>query len=146
MSYLAVFGPKRTGETERYEVRWGAPDWATSTTYNVGDLVRDPSTDLYYECKVGHAAAAAFSTDSSNWRKRGQMLLDDANGETVSSQTLTASSTEITIESESIINNRWSRFFVSGGTDGTDYTIEVQATTDGSRILERTVKLVVQDP
>ena len=148
MGYLATFGPKRSGETERYEVRWGAPDWATTTTYFVGNLVRDPGTDLYYNCKVGHVASV-FSTDSSNWSSSSQMWLDDANAETVASQVLTASSTEIVIESEAIIDSRASRFFVSGGTSGTNYTVEIAVTTNSSptaRIGERTVKLVVKDP
>ena len=145
MSYLATFGPKRTGETDRYEVRWGAADWATTTTYNVGDLVREPSTDLYYSCKTGHTAAT-FSTDSSNWKKSVRMFLDDANSEAVSSHVLVASSTEIVIESESVVDSKYSRFFVSGGVDGTDYTVKVTATTDASRVGERTVQIVVKDP
>lgn len=144
--YLATLGPQRTGETVRYTVRWGAPDWATSTTYAVGDLIRNPSTDLYYQCKVGHVASSAFATDSSNWQKRNQYLLDDANNESISSQILTASSTEISITNDSIINGKFSRFSVSGGVSGTTYEIEVQVTTDGSQVFERTVRLRVSDP
>lgn len=39
---------------------YGADDWVTGTAYAVGDQVRNPLTDLFYQCHTAHTAGATF--------------------------------------------------------------------------------------
>jgi hypothetical protein len=41
---------------------YGGNDWAASTAYAQGDVVRNPSDGLYYQCHTAHTSSSSFDT------------------------------------------------------------------------------------
>ena len=78
-----------------------------------------------------------YAIDYSQW-------LDT--GETVSSFTLAASPTGMTVDGSSLdTTNTILTYFMSGGTDGQQYTLDVRITTSGGQIKEDTVLYTIRN-
>ena len=96
-------------------------------------IVKDPGAVLDY--KFDWKALTNLS-GPSDWL---------SSGETISSKTITAA-TGITVDSSSITDTNTSvTVWLSGGTDGTDYTVACKIVTSAGRTDERTMTIVVRN-
>lgn len=96
---------------------------------------KDPSDVLDY--KFDFAGLANAATDAyDNWLQT---------GETISTATLTVA-TGLTKDSDSITDTNTSvTVWLSGGTDGTDYTVACKVVTSAPRTLERSIIVRVEN-
>ena len=96
-------------------------------------FIKDPSAVLDYKFDW---AALTNGNGGSNWL---------ASGETISSRTITATS-GITVDSSSITDTNTSvTVWLSGGTNGTQYSVNCLIVTTSSRTDERTMTISVQN-
>jgi hypothetical protein len=97
-----------------------------------GTFLKDANAvlDYYFDWK-----ALANGTGASNWL---------ADGETITSHTVTAGA-GLTVDSSALINGATAvRVWMSGGTAGQDYTVACRITTSAGRTDERTAQVRVR--
>ena len=95
---------------------------------------KDPGDVLDY---VVDFAALANGNGNKNW-------LDTANSEVIASSVITMPS-GLTLDSDDLVNtNTGVRLWISGGTAGTSYTIEIEITTDSTPARKKTIRMIIE--
>ncbi len=95
---------------------------------------KSPGSDLDYACDF---AAKTNGNGRNDW-------LDTVNGEEISTFTVTPP-TGITLHNQQLVgNNTGVGFYVSGGTDGEDYPIIIDVTTNAAIPRTNQVTMIIQ--
>lgn len=126
-----------------WTINWGAPSWLTATTYKRHDIVWNPDDGLWYRCIKPHTSTSSVEDDSENWKKRGDMWLDAADGEQLSTETFLISPSGSLTEDSKGNNGYAATVWLSSGTADESYEVTCRITTNKGRTDDRTILLEV---
>ena len=146
MSVLDTY-TKDPDSTLDYTIRWGAAAWVASTAYKRYSWVWNALDGLFYQCLTPHTSQAAFASDQSKWKKKGDLWLDPQSSpvETVTAVVWTVPAG---LTNENDTDDGYSAtIWLSGGTVEESYTVACKVTTNSTpefRIGERSITITVE--
>lgn len=62
-----IDGAENSAHWAQCNTSYGAVEWSSGAVYAVGDKVKDPADQQYYQCITGHTSGATRAADSDKW-------------------------------------------------------------------------------